>query len=153
MIHKFLAKMFTDSKFKKMTQPQNEALLDVIALSMAADGLLQSEERAEAEKAIGMLAWADHSSPKLYFDGSCDTAGETLGDPDRLEAFLEDLNAKLEADWAREEAYYIAARVAASDADVAVEERELLSLLVHHFGIPKDRLRTITEKIMSEFTI
>jgi hypothetical protein len=153
MFRKFLANRFTDSKFKKISQAQNEALLDVVALSMAADGLLQSEERAEVDAAIKLLSWADHSSPKLYFDGACDRAAGLLGDPEQLGAFLDEVNTKLETEWLREEAYYIAARVAAADADVAVEERELLSQLVVRFGIPKDRLRTITEKLMSEFTI
>ena len=153
MLKKFLANRFTDSKFKKMTQPQNEALLDVVALAMAADGLLESEERAEASEAIGKLLWADHSGPALYFDGACDRAAEIVADDDRLEAHLAELNTRLEAPWLREEAYYIAARVAAADQEVAPEERELLSRLVAHFNIPKDRLRTITEKIMSEFTI
>ncbi len=153
MIHKILANLFTKNQFSKITQQQNEALLDVIALSMAADGLLEPQERVEALAALKQLNWKDHSSAELYFDGSCEKAPGLLADPDVLDTYLSELSERLGEQWLVEEAYYIAARVAAVDSDVAHEERELLSALVRHFNIPSDRLRTITDLIMREFSI
>ena len=153
MIFKALNRLLSNSQFSKLDQSQNEAIVDLIALVMASDGVHEQTERAEVERALTQIDWKDHSSAALYFENALRAAPGTLADEASLGAKLDAIAGALDETWIQEEAYYMAARTAAVDSDLAPEEQVLLRELVARFDISKDRMRTLTASIMEKFDI
>ena len=147
-LKRWLANLMTGKKFKEITQPQREAFIDAIALAVVADGQIAPQEMEELKQATALMGWEGEADD--YVERALSDALIHLTTPETTRARVDDISARLITDWLREEAYYVAARTSAADASVDESERQFLQTLVLGFGISRQRLAVIAEKIMGE---
>lgn len=140
-LQRLLARWRTNSNFKKLTTAQQDALLGILTAAILADGEVEEHELEELGEVVSMMQW--QGDPSLLLQ---DAPIEELTSPARLGT----LGDALGEEWLREEAYYISARIVASDREVQPSERVFLEQLVTSLGIPPARLRTITQKLLQE---
>ncbi len=145
---RWLANLMTSKMFKDMEQPQREAFIDAVALAVIADGQIDPQELEELKQATALMGW--HGEADVYVDRALADAYVHLATPEATRARVDDISARLAADWLREETYYVAARVSAADASLDEAERQFLQTLVLGFSLSRQRLGVITEKIMRE---
>ena len=152
MLRKFLSFFMTGDQFKKLTQDQNEALMEILAMAIVIDGDVSAEELSELGKSAKLLTWQREDQSAEEFVEGCfaDAEAAREGGHEALRARLQAIVPRLEEEWLREEAYYMSALITSSDASIEESERSLLNLLVEELGIRRERLEFITHKIMKE---
>lgn len=149
-IFRFIANSRTKKIFGKLTQPQNEALIEALAFAKVVDGEIAPEERQELEDALKMLNWQGGHPVERFIDMSIERARSVKTDPVATAGYLADISSRLGEDWLREEAYYISALIALSDTVIVERERGLLEGMVNSFGIPPKKLEVITRKLIRD---
>lgn len=140
-LQRLLARWRTNSNFKKLSLSQQDAMLGILTAAILADGEVEEHELEELGEVVSMMEW--QGDPRVLLDNA---PIDALTDPARLS----ELGVALEQDWLREEAYYISARIVASDREIQPTERAFLEQLVASLQIPAARLRTITQKLLQE---
>ena len=147
---KFVAELMTRRKFKGLSQTQDEALVDVLTAAKAIDGQLRDVEREELMRIMEKLDWNGTMSMAAYVEDSIERATKIEVIPAELERFFDDIGDRLEEDWLREEAYYLASRIVLADDQIMENERLLLKYMVKGFGISADKQQLIIRKIRGE---
>jgi hypothetical protein len=130
-------------------QTQVEALIDTLTLAMVAEGEVPDHEREELERTLEQLDWRGTRSIHDYVDDSI-AADRDVVESGEVRSRVEDISERLDDDALREEAYFLAARVAAIDAEVVSDETDVLTTLVDVFDIPRDRLKLLTRKLRNQ---
>jgi tellurite resistance protein len=149
-IFRFIANARTKNLFGKLSQPQNEALIDALAFAKIVDGEIAPEERRELEEAMEMLSWVGAFSIEQHIEQAIGRARAVKLDPEQTATYLSDISERLGEQWLREEAYHISALIALSDRVVVEKERALLESMVTRFNIDPERLVLITRKLIRE---
>ncbi len=149
----FVADLLANRKFKKLSQTQNEALVDVLTAAKAIDGQLRDVERRELLEIVDRLDWKSGTSVEGYIDESVQRATDIEPVPGQLEDFFEEVGARLDEDWVRREAYYLAARIVLADDEIVDNERLLLQHLVAGFDIDPEKQQIIMRKIRDEVEV
>ena len=142
----FIANLKSRRRFSELNQDQNEALLDCLTAAKAIDGELTDAEHRELLEVMGTLEWSGARSMTAYVDLAVKRAQQLPVEAAALQAFFEDIGARLEEDWLRQEAYYLASRVVLADRKVEEEERIFLKHLVAAFGIPSKVQQKVIRK-------
>ena len=149
-IQKFLANIFAEKRFQGISQDQNEALMDCLALAVMIDGVADPAEIEEIKKQAEMFNWQGSVSFEAYLDAALEHAESVFVEEQALRVFASDIAERLDEEWLCEEAYYISALIVTSDEDLNEEERAFLNALVESMGISRKRLQDITQKLMDE---
>lgn len=146
----FLANLMTNKMFAKISQEQNEALLDCLALAISIDGEVDPDELEELRDAFKLFSWRGEADIDAYVDQAIAKAADIAVDEAALRAYGSDIAARLQEDWLCDEAYYISARISTANHDIHEHERMWLNALVESLGISRVRLQNITQKLMAE---
>lgn len=141
---------FSNRKFSAISDTQELALVDALALAMAADHEVSQVEREELTKLLRALDWKQSGSLESYVERSLDNARRYLGEPGGVLKYCMDISARLAEGWLREEAYYFAGRLSASDQRIEDTEHEFLQALVQAFALDNDTQARIADQIMRE---
>ncbi len=149
-IFQFVAERITGRKFRNISQTQEEALIDVLTAAKAIDGVLRDVERDELLEIIQKLEWKGDVSMATYVEQSIERATAIEPIPGELEDCFTEISERLQEDWLREEAYYLASRIVLADDQIVENERLLLKYLVKGFGISADRQQDIIKVIRKE---
>lgn len=149
-IKRLLAKMMTNKMFAKISQDQNEALLDCLAYAVSMDGEVTDSELAEVRLATEMFNWRGALPLDEYFTQALERIEAQELDEASLRVWASELATRLGEDWLCDEAYYISARIATSDHTIDEQERVMLNALVESLGLSRARLLNITQKLMAE---
>ncbi len=139
-----------EAHVKDELTPEQEAalervgpLIEVLYLTMAADGAMQAPERKAIRNAIGVLT--DDLLPEAAVVGFLDWLEEVLVQQGR-ETRLEAIATRFALDKQdAEAAFTLAAAVALSDGHLDCSERELAEQLRRYFGIPRERAVALLE--------
>lgn len=145
-----LRNLFSDRKFSKISDIQELALVDTLALAMAADGDVSSVEREELTSLLRALDWNQSTKLEAYVEESLDKSKKYLGESGGVLKYCMDISARLAEDWLREEVYYFAGRISASDQRIDDNEHEFLQALVQSFALDKDAQARIADQLMRE---
>lgn len=149
-IKRFLANLMTNKMFAKLTQEQNEALLDCLAYAVSMDGHVTDAELAEVKLATDMFNWRGDLPLDEYFSNALEAIDAQALDEASLRVWASELAERLGEDWLCDEAYYISARIATADQVIDEQERVMLNALVESLGLSRTRLLNITQKLMEE---
>ncbi len=149
-IFDFIAEKITRSKFRNITQTQEEALIDVLTAAEAIDGQLRDVERQELLSIIEKLEWKGSVPMATYVEQSIERATNIDPVPGELEDYFNEIAQRLDEDWLRQEAYYLASRIVLADDQIVENERLLLKYLVKAFDISSDRQQKIIQRIREE---
>ncbi len=131
----------------RLDEGQIEALLDVVALAIYADGVIAVEEIEVFEEVARELpGLRDLSETEL--DARLHRARghlQAITDPASASASLTGIAERLGDAPAREAAFGLAALIALSDGAVVRSEKNVLNRLALAFEIPTDRLQSIVD--------
>ncbi|MEX1116282.1 MAG: hypothetical protein WEB53_13595 [Akkermansiaceae bacterium] len=75
----------------KLTQPQCEALADILVLAMCIDGHFSLLEEEEIQKEIERADWDENLSPSLHLSASIARARDVAGSTEQVRIYLEEL--------------------------------------------------------------
>lgn len=142
---KILAALMGSKTIKALKQPQNEALVDVLVLAALADGQVVDAELDRLDELLGRLNWAGATSLEDYTREAFDRMAELSRD--EIEAHVRAVGERLDEAWVRDEAYYVAALIAAADHELDDRERALLGLFIDVFDIEQSRLEQMLDKL------
>lgn len=118
-----------------LTQPQREAMVDLLLWIMYADRLLAVPEHDRIDRLGTELGWTSVTPFSQYVDTTVARVREVLSDEDRAAALLEDLYARLGTDAVRRQAYDACRSLAEADGQVAEDEARLLDRIRTRFGL------------------
>jgi hypothetical protein len=117
---------------------------------MIADDKVVTGEEDELADALRPLRWKGSQSLESYVSESLDRARRVSDSGSSVREYLRDVSERLEEDWIRDETYYIAARLAASDRSLDELETAYLRVMVEEFGIPEERFARISNQLLRE---
>lgn len=116
-----------------LTQPQREAILDILVLAMYSDGHLSLLEDDNLKAKIDSLNWDPNMSASIYLGESVAAARDTEGMTEVLKA-VEEKAKILETPEVKNHAYELAVEMLRCD-DIAEDEKEFLSALKYSLGV------------------
>ncbi len=108
-------------KHHTMTQPQREAAIDLIVLSVFADSHLSLKEDAALQTALDKIGWEAVKPREIYFLNSMNRARKASESPDSLAAYIADRAKIVSGVWSKTETTCLLASVLASDGVTADE--------------------------------
>jgi hypothetical protein len=136
--------------FKSLNETQERAFVDALTYTMIADDKVVTGEEDELADALRPLRWKGSQSLESYVSESLDRARRVSDSGSSVREYLRDVSERLEEDWIRDETYYIAARLAASDRSLDELETAYLRVMVEEFGIPEERFARISNQLLRE---
>ncbi len=134
-------------QYDQIAPAQGRALIDALTLTMVAEGEVQEVEETEVDRILGELGERTDFDVDAYLQESINSAKQAIGDDEAVEQKARDIAARLDDETLREEAYYLASRVAVVDIDVVSDETRVLQSLVGAFDIPRRRMALLTQRL------
>ncbi len=144
-----LKNMLQGRNFSTIEPDQEKALVDALTYAMAVDHEVAPDEEEELSSALRVLSWDADEPLESYVHTSVERSRASVKEQ-RTAEYCRDISERLGEDWLREETYYLAARIAASDQDIVSEEQVLLSHMVAAFGLDDATHERITNQLLRE---
>jgi hypothetical protein len=142
--------LFAGRSFSKISADQERALIDALTYAMAVDHEVTPTEEKELSQALRNVDWDESVPLESYVRESVERSqSHTRAQGDAM-SYLRDISERLVEDWLREETYYLAARIAAADQDIASEEQMLLRTMVEAFDLDDDTQAKISDQLLRE---
>jgi Tellurite resistance protein TerB len=111
------------------TDPQKQALLDLLVLGMYADGKLDSPEDKRIEAVLDTMEFSSDSARQQFVDASFARARKHEGSPEATRAFVAEIAKKFSTPEIGRRVYAALEDLLSSDNQIADRERELLSIV------------------------
>ncbi len=105
-----------------LQQPQREALIDLLVLSMYIDNALSLSEDAVLRARVDTFSWEDSSDVEDYVDRAVGRVRVIKGSPESVTDFLVSVNERLETYEARLLAFGLCERLLTADGRVETEK-------------------------------
>ncbi|MFP4599301.1 MAG: hypothetical protein ACLFVJ_13665 [Persicimonas sp.] len=134
-------------EFNPIAPAQARALIDALTLTMVAEGEVQEVEETEVGRILDELGERTNFDVEAYLQESITSAKQAIGDQDAVDRKARDIAARLDDETLREEAYYLASRIAVVDIEVVSDETRVLQSLVAAFDIPRRRMALLTQRL------
>lgn len=145
-----LSNLFAGRNFSKLDETQEKALVDALTYAMAVDRDVDPNEQKELTKALKQLEWRASVPLETYVAEAVERAKNQTNDQAQAAQYCSDIGQRLAEDWLREETYYLAGRIAASDTEIVSEEQVLLGTMVQAFGIDNRTQARIADQLLRE---
>ena len=142
--------LFSGATFSKLSATQEKAVVDALTYAMAVDRKITPVEEQELADALKGLDWKPTTPPESYVHESTERAKQIANQKTGAAEYCRDISKRLGEDWAREETYYMAARVAAADSKIDSNEQVLLSTMVEAFALDDSTQAKITDQVIRE---
>ncbi|QDG53792.1 hypothetical protein FIV42_24525 [Persicimonas caeni] len=145
-----LSNLFSGRSFSKISAEQEKAMIDALTYAMAVDREIAGDEQKELTSSLRHVKWEEEIPLESYVSESVARAKRISAQPGDAPDYLHQISERLGEDWLREETYYLAARIAASDRDIVSAEQLLLSNMVQAFELDNDTQARIADQLMRE---
>jgi hypothetical protein len=109
-----------------MTQPQREAALDLIILSVFADSHVSLKEDSSLEAVLGKIGWESTKPRDIFFCNSMNRARRAVESEENLTNYLQERAQALSSVWSKAEAFSMLQSVLSSDG-VTEDEKTFLA--------------------------
>lgn len=119
-----------------MTQPQREALIDLLLLAIHTDSHISLSEEAALETALAAQGWASERPKSLYLETAAARARAAAESAEATTAFVHSRAAVFDTAHAQTAAYNVVHQVISPDG-VAPAEHTFLRLLNDAFPTPR----------------
>ena len=143
-----ISSLFTEKRLTGLDQLQNEAVVRLLALVVAADNHIGPEEEAELAEGLEPLEWKSHDHDLQRFSREALDDAHRVLETGQIAAYCEELADRIGEQWLQEETYFMAAHIATADAEIKEPERVVLQTLVEVFDIPERRLAHISDQLL-----
>ena len=127
----FFARLFnrTPQSPDGLTQPQREAMVDVLFFCMYADNSLALKEEEILEKTVGQFSWAPAVSYDSYAARSIAKARSVKETPSQRAEFFADVAARLATPEVKQRTLALCREIFTADGDFSGPEQELFKEL------------------------
>jgi hypothetical protein len=116
------------------SQPQREALLDLLVFCMVADRRIEFSEQDFLKDQTSSFSWSSATTVEEFVKQSRKRADQAhLADATRA-AYAADINGRLQTNELRTEAISLTRRMFVVDSDYAKVEKSAYSVIAHAFG-------------------
>lgn len=134
----------TKEEIATLSPDQQDAVLEALVVAVVSDAKVGTDEVARFDKEIGSIPWAQ---PKQAIVDKAQAAQARVlalkTDEERI-ALLKSIAARLAEESIAEKTVRMMARVMSSDAPANPTEKNVLAAFALAFGIPSERLATLT---------
>jgi type III secretion system FlhB-like substrate exporter len=142
--------LFAGRNFSNISADQEKALIDTLTYAMAADHKVTPTEEQELAQGLRNVDWDESVPLDSYVHESVARAKTLTNEQGDAAAYCRDIAKRLGGDWLREETYYLAARIAAADQEIASEEQVLLHTIVEAFELDDAAQAKISDQLLRE---
>ncbi len=111
------------------SEPQRQALLDLVVLAMYMDGNLASSEEVRVEELLAGMGLTDEYERNRVFDASVTRVRQQAGTPEAAQAWAAKLAKNFITPDHRRRVYNALDKVTALDGQVSTEESKFLAVL------------------------
>lgn len=108
-----------------MTQPQREAILDLVILALFADSHLSLKEDTALQAAFDKIGWESVKPRDIFFCNSMNRARKAAESEEGMSAYLKDRAGVLSTVWSKADAFSMLQSILASDG-VTEDEKAFL---------------------------
>ena len=135
----FLRRLFssTASPFDRLTQPQREAIIDLLNFCMCADEKLLLEEEITLDDEVQDLSWDPAVDFWTFATQSRERAKAAVATPETRQAALTSISDRLQTADARINVLGLCHKVFHSDGEFAPMERTVFQEIKRAFGLPE----------------
>ena len=123
---KFLEKLFNpeqgSSLHPSITQPEREAIIDLLLLAVYIDGHLSLAESTEFDSAADSLGWDSITGPSIYISNATDRARNARTSDDATAEFIAFAAQRLTSPGSKERALEVLNRLLTSDGKTETEK-------------------------------
>ena len=142
-----ISSALADEDYDQLTRPQAEALIEALVLATVSEGEVPQKEESELQKSVAEIDRRATFSADDYLATARQEARQLVDDPTAIRQRADDIAGRLHDETLRDEAYYLAARISAIDAEVVADETDILTTFVDAFEIPRERLKLLTRRL------
>lgn len=118
-----------------LTQPQREAIFDLLLLGMYADANLKANEDDHLYETMAELGWESYQEPDEYADTATARVRGAVEDEEATADFVDALSTRLRDPEARQLALTLFRRMINADDEVAAAESALHEQVKSAFGL------------------
>lgn len=123
---RFLEKLFSADKGSSLhpsiTQPEREAIIDLLLLAVYIDGHLSLVESTEFDCAADSLGWESSTGPSIYFNNATDRARNASASEDSVAELIEFSAQRLNSKGSKERALVLLNRLLTADGKTEKEK-------------------------------
>jgi len=119
----------------RLTQPQNEATLDLLLLGMYADDAVTLSENERIYDLLSSFGWDSYHDPQQYSQTAISRARAALEDPASLGLFLADIGARMADEDVKKLALALLAQLIESDNAATESEADFFQTAKTAFGV------------------
>lgn len=132
----WLSRLFKSSRAPRdgFTQPQREALIDLLNLGMSADGKFRLSEERILDAEVARLDWQSEVSVAEFAAGSLERAIAARERPETTQALIASINDRLATPALRARALALCRQLFVSDGEFAASELALFESLAKTVG-------------------
>ncbi len=142
-------KYLEQKRFKQLDQNATEAVIDALVMTMACDGNIDPDELDEVMDAAELFDWRSDQQVGDYVHEKMEVA-QNAG-PTVLPAEAKSIATRAASfDWLAEDIYYLAAKVAGADNELANSETAFLSVLTRELRLDSETQRLVVQRIRHE---
>ena len=117
-----------------VTQNEREAIVELMMMVMYSDKTLKLAED-EAIKEYASIKWESPLSLEFYFGKVTPKIRTALADKEKMNAFLQDINARIESELVKAQVLLVCNDLAMADAEFSSQEKELLQNISQVFQV------------------
>lgn len=117
-----------------VTQNEREAIIELMMMTMYSDKTLKLAED-EVIRQYASIKWESPLSLEFYFGKVTPRIRKALGDAEKMNAFLKDINTRIESEEVKSQVLQLCSDLAMADAEFSSEEKELLNNISQVFQV------------------
>ena len=125
----------TEIAKQDVTQNEREAIIELMMMTMYSDKTLKLSEDEVIQEYTENIKWESPLSLEFYFGKVTPKIRAALGDKEKMTAFLEDVNNRIETEAVKSQVLKLCNDLAMADEEFSVEEKELLEHISQVFQI------------------
>ncbi len=119
---------------KDVTQNEREAIVELMMMVMYSDKTLKLAED-DAIKEYASIKWESPLSLEFYFGKVTPKIRTALADKEKMNAFLKDINARIESELVKAQVLLVCNDLAMADSEFSSEEKQLLENISQVFQV------------------
>ncbi len=118
-----------------VTQNEREAIIELMMMIMYSDKTLKLAEDEAIKEYTSSIKWESPLSLEFYFSKVTPKIRKALSDKDKMNAFLEDINTRIESELVKAQVLLVCNDLAMADSEFSSEEKELLTNISQVFQV------------------
>ena len=118
-----------------LTQNEREAIIELMMMTMYSDKTLKLAEDEIIKEYTSNIKWESPLSLEFYFGKVTPKIRTALENKEKINAFLQDINARIESEAVKSQVLKLCNDLAMADSEFSVEEKELLENISQVFQI------------------